>query len=248
VAAHLETDILLVDEVLAVGDIAFQKKCLGKMGDVARLGHTVLFVSHNMGAIAQLCRRAIWLDQGRIMGDGPSDELVNKYQSHYLKISPEWQRPASWQTGSDFMFRKISATNKHPNPSGVLNADDPIVIAIDYSVNKYLSECQIGVRVYNSDNVVAFYTSDADELGVPAMSREPGAYSAAFEIPAQFLRPGTYYLQIAAHSPRKLNFEVVENAVIFEISPVNALSTLDGRLGIVSPLLSWTTAKNNGYD
>jgi lipopolysaccharide transport system ATP-binding protein len=79
VAAHLEPEILLVDEVLAVGDAAFQKKCLGKMGEVARQGRTVVFVSHNMGAIRTLCRRALWIADGRIVADGPADAVVSKY-------------------------------------------------------------------------------------------------------------------------------------------------------------------------
>jgi lipopolysaccharide transport system ATP-binding protein len=243
VAAHLETDILLVDEVLAVGDFSFQKKCIGKMGDVARLGRTVLFVSHNMGAIANLCKRAIWLDTGRIMADGPTDGVVNKYQSKYLNISPEWQRPVSWQTGNDLMFLKISATNKQSGPPGVLNIDEPILITISYSVMRNLPACQVRVCVYNSENVAVFTTSDTDIFGVPGIEKDSGFYHTSFEIPAYFLRPGTYYLQLAAHSPRKMYHEIVEEAITFEISVVNALTALDGRLGIVSPLLRWKTIK-----
>jgi len=93
VAAHLEPEILLVDEVLAVGDLEFQRKCLGKMGDVARTGRTVLFVSHNMGAIARLCPRTIWLEAGRIVGDAPSSGVLAGYQSKHLKRSASWTRP-----------------------------------------------------------------------------------------------------------------------------------------------------------
>jgi lipopolysaccharide transport system ATP-binding protein len=85
VAAHLEPEILLVDEVLAVGDIAFQKKCMGKMGEVARGGRTVLFVSHNMGAIRNLCGSAIWLDNGRIVKKGATDEVVRDYEENQIK-------------------------------------------------------------------------------------------------------------------------------------------------------------------
>jgi lipopolysaccharide transport system ATP-binding protein len=243
VAAHLETDILLVDEVLAVGDIAFQKKCLGKMGDVARLGRTVLFVSHNMGAVVNLCKRAIWLDAGRITADGPAGEVVNKYQGQYLNISPEWQRPASWATDQEFMFEKVSATNKPQGSPGIFNADDPVRITIYYSVTRLLSACQIGVRVYNADNLVIFNTADTDADNIAAVEKDSGSYTATFEIPAQFLRPGTYYLHVSAHSPRKVTYAVIEQAVTFEISPSGSLFSLDGRIGLVNPLFSWETAR-----
>jgi lipopolysaccharide transport system ATP-binding protein len=81
VAAHLDTEILLVDEVLAVGDAAFQRKCLGKMGEVASAGRTVLFVSHNMGAVVSLCQRALWIDSGRIASDGPVEAIAHEYLS-----------------------------------------------------------------------------------------------------------------------------------------------------------------------
>ena len=80
VAAHLEPEILLVDEVLAVGDLQFQKKCLGKMGDVASTGRTIVFVSHQMNQIRRLCRRAVWIDGGEIRQDGPAQEVVSKYE------------------------------------------------------------------------------------------------------------------------------------------------------------------------
>src|SRR4030042_6867502 len=85
VAAHLDPEILLVDEVLAVGDIAFQKKCLGKMGDIAKGGRTVLFISHNMGAVRSLCGNAIWLDNGQIVKSGLVDEVVRAYEERQLR-------------------------------------------------------------------------------------------------------------------------------------------------------------------
>src|SRR5204863_3956735 len=93
IAAHLEPDILLVDEVLAVGDAAFQKKCLGKIGHVAREGRTVLFVSHNMTAMQALARRAIWLSDGRIAADGHAPEVVARYLRSSSEPSVRWEWP-----------------------------------------------------------------------------------------------------------------------------------------------------------
>ena len=97
VAAHLEPEILLVDEVLAVGDAAFQKKCLGKMGDVSRQGRTVLFVSHNMGAISQLCRRCILLERGMLSLDGSPGDVIARYVGNTAQVEEgtEWERTGS---------------------------------------------------------------------------------------------------------------------------------------------------------
>ena len=89
VSAHLEPEILLIDEVLAVGDASFQKKCLNKMQDVGQQGRTVIFVSHNMQAITRLCSRAIWLEDGQVKFDGPSDEVVSKYMTSGSGLSSE---------------------------------------------------------------------------------------------------------------------------------------------------------------
>ena len=89
VAAHLEPEILLVDEVLAVGDAAFQKKCLGKMGDVAQEGRTVLFVSHDMGALTRLCQRTLWIDEGHLCMNGPTEQVVSRYLTSGATIDGE---------------------------------------------------------------------------------------------------------------------------------------------------------------
>jgi lipopolysaccharide transport system ATP-binding protein len=243
VAAHLDPEILLVDEVLAVGDVAFQKKCLGKMGDVAKQGRTVLFVSHNMGAITRLCERSLWLDQGELVLDGASNAVVNRYHSQYLTACPEWKRPDPEKSEGDIAFMSVIVKDGSEDPMGVFNGDEPISVDINYIVRRPLAGCQIGTRVYNSDGIVVFTTSDADESGTSALSKEPGRYKASFLIPQSFLAPGSYYLMIGAHLPNRTVYEVIDQAVVFEVSPSGCLGSLDGRLGIVSPLIHWVTSK-----
>lgn len=194
VAAHLEPEILVVDEVLAVGDAAFQKKCLGKMHNVSKGGRTVLFVSHNTGAVSRLCNRSFWLDKGKIVLEGTSDKVVSQYQSQYLVTCSEWKRPNSSKTDNDFAFLNVSIRDNEGRLCSLFAGDQPVLVGIHYTVHRPLSGCQIGTRIYNSEGIVVFSTSDADYLRASALAKEPGCYKARFVIPGNFLSPGTYYL------------------------------------------------------
>lgn len=246
VAAHLEPEILLVDEVLAVGDAAFQKKCLGKMGDVAKEGRTVMFVSHNMGAITRLCRRSLWLDKGVIVSDGPSDKVVNQYQSQYLTACAEWKRHDPEQASEEFAFLDITVRDSKNRPTALFNGDESISVGIHYVVNRPLSGCQIGSRIYNTDGLVILTTTDTDNNGMSARPKEPGYYHTSFTIPGNFLAPGTYSLLVASHLPGRNVYEVIEQSVVFEIAPSGSLASIDGRLGVVNTLLPWETNRQKG--
>jgi len=243
VAAHLEPEILLVDEVLAVGDAAFQKKCLGKMGGVAEEGRTVLFVSHNMGAITRICKRSIWLDQGKIVMDDSSNIVVNNYQSQYLTGRAIWKQPAANRHDTDFAFQTIVVMNDGGFPSAQFAGDEPISVEIAYVVRRPLSGCQLHIRLYNSDGLVVFTTTDIDSSGFSALPREPGYYRSVFKIPGRFLPPGTYYLFAAAQLPYITTYDKQEQTVVFDVSPSGSLTSLDRRLGVVTPLLHWETIK-----
>jgi lipopolysaccharide transport system ATP-binding protein len=244
VAAHLEPEILLVDEVLAVGDLSFQKKCIGSLDEISKSGRTVLFVSHNMGAITRLCKKAIWLDDGKIISQGVSSEIVNNYQSEFLTARTEWKKQISQiKEDAPFSFLHVTVKNKDDSLTRMFSGNEPIKIDIKYTVRRYLSGCQIGVRVYNSDGIVIFYTADSDNSGVSALPKQPGNYDTSFIIPENLLAPGTYYLTIAAHLPYRNTYEVIDQAVVFEISPAESLVSLDGRMGLLTPLINWKTKK-----
>jgi lipopolysaccharide transport system ATP-binding protein len=245
VAAHLEPEILLVDEVLAVGDAAFQKKCIGKMEDVSKEGRTILFVSHNMAAITRLCERSFWIDKGTIIKEGTPSEIVNMYQSQYLTGCAQWKRPEDDTAKRSFSFMSISVLDSKGQPCTFFDGNEPVAVEILYRVIRHLSGCQIGTRVYNSEGVVVFTTADSDREGFSAVSKEPGTYRSSFIIPPEFLSPGKYYLTVASHLPFRETYEVIEQPVVFEISQSNSLASLDGRMGIVTPLIEWETLKDN---
>ena len=150
VAAHLEPEILLVDEVLAVGDIAFQKKCLGKMGEVAKGGRTVLFVSHNMGAIRSLCGSAIWLDNGQIVKRGTADEVVRDYEEHQIRHFNEFsyiiERNPEDVKNSSFYFSRVEMLNAKGENTIMFKYNDTLVLIVDFAgvpSDKYSTEFYI---------------------------------------------------------------------------------------------------------
>ena len=135
VAAHLEPEILLVDEVLAVGDAAFQKKCLGKMRNVAREGRTVLFVSHNMSAIRKLCGRALWLDNGKIVKSGTSGEIVHDYEQGQIRKFNDFscvaERPADDIENLEFYIKRVELHDSHGEKTKIFSYHESLILIVD---------------------------------------------------------------------------------------------------------------------
>ena len=200
VAAHLEPEILIVDEVLAVGDSQFQKKCLGKMGDVAGEGRTILFVSHNMQAIRQLCNRAILISSGKIVMDDESSKAIE----HYLQDGNIAENTKSIEEiilnlppDPVFKLEGIALTQNGKPVGQVVENGKPLEIEIRYRV----FEKTTGLRVYfdlldNQDMLLFRSFHDEDSDGIPII--EPGHYVSKAEIPADILGPVIYVLKIRA--------------------------------------------------
>jgi lipopolysaccharide transport system ATP-binding protein len=221
VAAHLEPDILLVDEVLAVGDAAFQKKCLGKMEDVAKSqGRTVLFVSHNMGIMTQLCTRGIYLKQGRIAEVGDINAVVSSYLLSDVanEASRTLQQPAlNHQDSKPVFFRKIEITNNEGELSSELDVRYPFSINLTYEVTKPLKNVELSLRIDTDDGRPVFTTHQSDCDDESFSFRESGIYNVATKIPAMFLMPGSYLATIAAHEPMVQMYDLHENLIRFKV-------------------------------
>jgi lipopolysaccharide transport system ATP-binding protein len=151
VAAHLEPEILLVDEVLAVGDAAFQKKCLGKMGDVAREGRTVLFVSHNLVAIESLCGRALWIDGGRIVREGPPGAVVSEYVR--AAFSPSTERV--WSEADAPRAEGVSLRRTAVRPEEI-TVRTPLVLEFDVWNEDPAAHVTVSIAVYNGQDLLLF--------------------------------------------------------------------------------------------
>lgn len=195
VAAHLEPEILIVDEVLAVGDMAFQKKCLGKMEEVGKEGRTVLFVSHNMPTITQLCQKVIWLDRGQVLRQGKTNEIVPSYLAQGSSDKPivSFER----RNYKDIFFTQVTLLDHANNPSSEIDVRLPFTIQLTYEVKKQLKNVEMSVRIKTDDDKSVFTSVYSDCSDITKMNKSPGVYTATITIPGLFLVPNTYTISCA---------------------------------------------------
>jgi lipopolysaccharide transport system ATP-binding protein len=251
VAAHLEPEILVVDEVLAVGDAEFQKKCLGKMSDVAHQGRTVLFVSHNMAAVQRLCERCIYLSSGKIVLDSDTQKTVEFYLKNTLQVNSQESPEESLQEiiknlppDTTFRLNSIRLTQKgQPTDGRVLNGL-PLDISIDYEV----LQPTVGLRVFfdlcDAERNILFRSfHDEQSDGIPKM--ETGRYISKVSIPADFLSPLKYELVFHAgiHKVRWIIPDGIRVAIdVASTGKFNVAYASEVNWGKLSPVLIWDTA------
>ncbi len=244
VAAHLEPEILIVDEVLAVGDAAFQKKCLGKMGDVAKEGRTVLFVSHNMAAVASLCTKGFLLSDGRIIAEGDIQKIISKYLENSAELDGLYEKPSSMKNGKISIDRVLLK-----NADGVATSfynTEVLKIEIVLRVNQPLTGVQIAVEILNEHDIGVLCTTnlDADEMDtVPVY--EVGQYVLECPIRLSSLRKGRYHIRISSSIPNIEMLDIVEKFLYFEIvdDPPFMVKLNQTRTGVFVPLIEWTEEK-----
>jgi lipopolysaccharide transport system ATP-binding protein len=215
VAAHLEPEILLVDEVLAVGDAAFQKKCLGKMGDVAKEGRTVLFVSHNMGAISRLCPRALLLHEGKVIRDGESEEVISVYLKISTKASERFMRHADPNIPLCLLEAEVVLDGN--TALEAIPRNKPITVRLKYSVNSETSSAHVYSNIISADGTIVFGTSDADVDQTRFGKRKPGIYDCQFKIPPQLLNGGDYSVNVSLGIPYQVNFQENDGILTFTV-------------------------------
>jgi lipopolysaccharide transport system ATP-binding protein len=218
VAAHLEPEILLVDEVLAVGDIAFQKKCLGKMGHVAKEGRTILFVSHQMGAIAQLCSNAILLRKGGIVKEGDTQPVIDYYLSEASSESNNGYT-ASPNSDKDMFISKAQALNSEGKPTSHFTHKEPIVLAVTCVINSWVSNTVMGFFIRDSKGRKVFTNINTKWVNIDQRSREIYVTAA---IPSNFLVPGQYIFTFAISIPQVSIVDLAEDALTITIIDVGS--------------------------
>jgi len=244
VAAHLEPEILLIDEVLAVGDTEFQEKCLGKMEAVSQEGRTILFVSHNMGPIANLCRRVLWLENGQIKLDGPAPEVVRAYLSSGSTHSAAWTNPSTFDLGEKAHIKHVRVLNPENNETTLVDFDKHFTIEITYEVFEGIRSLSVLSRLTNSQGYTVWTSWDTDNSNCIEHLKKPGNYVSVCTTPGKLLKPGQYRLSVGFVIDRRIHLARHENVITFEISVVGYPLNLN-RQGIITPLLKWTTKKIN---
>jgi lipopolysaccharide transport system ATP-binding protein len=243
IAAHLEPEILLVDEVLAVGDAVFQKKCLGRMEDVAKGGRTVLFVSHNMAGILRLCQRAILLRDGMVADDGIASEVVTTY----IKSGRDQVTEVVWDMkdapGDDVAkIRAVRVLNKEGDICGEHNFSAPITLEMEFWCLKPSAQLNPNFLIYDAHGSLVLSTVDFADRELGSKRYSPGLYRSQCVIPACLLNTGDYIVSVviildkAVHPARRndvLTFRVNEDGV-------GRGDYVGEWHGIIRPLLPWT--------
>jgi lipopolysaccharide transport system ATP-binding protein len=237
VAAHLEPEILFIDEVLAVGDAAFQQKCLGKMEEVAGSGRTLFFVSHNMGMVTGLCSRAIWLDHGQIRMDGDPQEVVEAYLSEGHSSDGRWVHPVGADCGKQMRVNSVEIVAGDGTVQPAVAFEDPVTIRIEHEVFEAVSGVAVAIRLTDVSGNVILVTQDVDTDPARA-SWEPGRYRYTLQIPGSLLRPGRYFISAQAKLRRGLKLDEHEHALSFEITPIR-FTIQARRPGVITPILPW---------
>jgi lipopolysaccharide transport system ATP-binding protein len=248
VAAHLDPEILIVDEVLAVGDAEFQKKCLNKMEEVGRQGRTVIFVSHNMPAVSRLCQRAILLDRGRVVCDGPATDVVSAYLKTSLgtSASREWSDTEPRPAGDVVGLLAVRVRAEDGRVTDVMDIRRPVRLEMVFDVWKPGYVLIPSFSFNNEEGIRAFSTvdTDADWRRKP---RPVGRYVSTVWIPDNFLSEGTLFVQAELHTANPstrqfLEKDIVAFQVVDSMEGDSARGDVGGPLqGVVRPKFSWTT-------
>jgi len=240
VAAHLEPEILIVDEVLAVGDAAFQKKCLGKMGDVAQEGRTVLFVSHNMDAITILCNRAILIDKGKIITQGYPAKVIKEYFSSPKEQISYGERIFPRETESSMFIQAISISNKEGCISRVFQRSDTITITVKIEIVDPSFKYHIAIDVKTFDDLLLFRTHSFEQAQSFEILKENGSTLLTCTIPSELFPANIYKIGIITAISGKKELQHIYPALEFEVIQDLMLGDMFMNVpGVLTPKCIW---------
>ena len=246
VAAHLEPDILIIDEVLAVGDSQFQTKCLGKIENVAASdGRTVLLVSHNMGIISRLCKRSLLLDQGRLSANDDTHKVITRHLSNgaattgsrlWSSTDPKWcnavARPCA-----------VRILNSQGDVTAHVAITEPVIVELDYQILYKVRMLRVALRFFTSDGTLAFMGADSSSPDFATKQTVPGTYICRCILPANLLNEGQYFVTVSADIPLEQVVFHEEHAISFTVEQTGGVSSRFAERwpGAVCPRLEWQT-------
>lgn len=243
VAAHLEPELLIVDEVLAVGDVSFQRKCLGKMSEVAQLGRTILFVTHNMGAITHLCKRAIWLEKGHVRTVGEVNSVVAEYLGSCMSDCGEvtFDESSAHCPASEYVaLRAVRLRDHLGRVVSTFDVRQPFNVEMEYDILRPALNLRIGLRLVAQEGTVVLSTTDRD-CDDEAHIRKPGRHVSRCSIPGNFLNYGQYYVSVGADFPMSRVHFALDSVLAFRVDATGGVGghIADGRLGLLRLQLPW---------
>lgn len=247
VAAHLEPEVLFVDEVLAVGDAAFRRKCMDKVREIGEGGSTVIVVSHNAQAISSMCERAIWLEQGQVMRDGPVGETLNEYLGKGVGLSGErhWG-PESNRGGDIVQILATRVLDKNGKLENNIDVRDDFYIETEIEVLKQGHGIVVKHDFFTSEGMGVFATVDTESETWEGTTWEPGVYLARTLIPGNFLQMDSYPIGVALwvwSSERRMEFAERDTVCVHIVNSregVDATCGFPGAfIGPVRPIMKW---------
>jgi lipopolysaccharide transport system ATP-binding protein len=239
VAAHLEPEILLVDEVLAVGDVAFQKKCLGKVEDVAKEGRTVLFVSHNMIALQSLCKQAFWFDEGILKEVGEINRIINNYLHTTITSSLEksWEDTVEAPGNAEVKLRTVRVIPQNQSPTDKITVQTPLKLEFEYL--NYVDDALLSLSLvlYNLEGVCVLNARSEAERYPKGLIRQ------SCYIPGNFLNDETYTVRLVIIKDTSIGLLDKSNLLMFDVHDIERTGGWYGKwIGVVRPHFDWESA------
>lgn len=245
VAAHLEPEILVVDEVLSVGDAAFQKKCLKKMGDASRGGRTVLFVSHNMTAVRALCTRAVVLEGGGLTFDGPPMQAVAHYlgSSGSKTASRTWDDPERAPGGAGVRCRELRVLNSQGKVSADIDIQEPFSIDVDFDVLEAGTKAGVTLVVFNDQGIMLFSSINNRDQDWHGRVLGRGKYSSTCRIPGDLLNGGEHTVSVLLWTDGYKILAREDEVVRIHVHDTGGVrgDYMGGMGGVMRPSLEWET-------
>jgi lipopolysaccharide transport system ATP-binding protein len=249
VAAHLDPEILLVDEVLAVGDAAFQKKCLGKMGEVAKGGRTVLFVSHQMDMVRALCGKTVILDKGTMTAYGDTEEVIDSYIKTFASAEERNSFAVPVDPSMPIQFISGRVVGQEGVPRVHFDVFDKIIFEFEYAVNSKVEGSVVNFELKRNGSTL-FLSFDRDTDPERLKVRKPGIYKSRVELPTPLLKSGLYTMTLRAGVVNFTISQTLEDILCFSVDiisrPSTFLSYAKRRPGLLAMPLPWHSEKATG--
>jgi len=249
VAAHIEPEVLIIDEVLAVGDIDFQRKCIGKMDEVGKSGRTVLFVSHNMSAVLSLCKSALLLEDGRCTAIGPTEQVVKKYLGENKKLMGEVEDKSSDTEGKKLKIRKARLLDEHGSVCSEFNLKNKISLEVTFEVIVPGRGYNVDFKVIslNYGNVFQSNYMDVNVDEKRYQYWEKGVYTYRIDLPVGIMRDGDHYIQIVSAVPMVEMLDVFDHELYFRCIDVDSpeVKLMQGRSGPIYQFLPWNKVNHS---
>ncbi|CAK8719129.1 hypothetical protein GKODMF_10695 [Candidatus Electrothrix gigas] len=246
VAAHLEPEILVVDEVLAVGDAEFQKKCLGKMGEVSREGRTVLFVSHNLNAVRRLCHKAVLLQNGTVCTEGFCEQVIRKYLGNKGAENQVSYRTYDRDSSKEIAQIRCVKVSDSDGFLKVVDVKDEIEINIKYELYKDVSKVSVGLQIIESDSEQIILNLSDAELDVSRLKfREKGNYRSTVRIPENLLNTSAYVIKVAISDLNRNIYDMIHD-IAFQVGDNTGIVSsfgFDRKPSVLATQLPWEVLK-----